>query len=392
MLTDLIIFLCLLSSFKFTYQVAISRDLSKSSRDSFPEPKHTQEIEDNSKWLLPDLPYKINRTDVLHDSSGIFLNSIYSYIVEELPEDGFIPETLNMYDIDKLQKSNMLITFQPKLYHENQKIHQFYNRINKFWFDVTRKLIKINNERIIAAELRIYRNSSLAKIRGSKISISAYCVDFYKRKTSIKNNISVIVDDDYSGWVRFNLTDCFKYWTKYPQDNEGVQLTATLIDDDTNAGKIRFKDLGMSGFSRIQERRPFLIGYFKDNRKINFYREMKKKNMFTTYSNNNNNNEADGKNSPGCNLKSKFVDLDQSDKFWVIAPRKYYTNYCAGSCGYLRVNNYYGYNYNWRNNYQRSTETCRPRRWKGKPFFYYINTSNYVLKYIYDNVASCECQ
>lgn len=179
-----------------------------------------------------------------------------------------------------------------------------------------------DNFEVIGAELKLYQK----KVPTS----TSYLLKVFQRpqnpkegkkmKKATQKNISA----DFTGWITIDVSQVFKDWLKNQSKNQTLYIT-TQRD-----GEI-FHPATTGIVFQNQEHEPFLLAFLQSNEAANiriprYLLAPKTKDLSTD-----NNETSESK----CRLRPMEVSFkDLGWHKWVIAPDKFTTGYCEGSCDF----------------------------------------------------------
>lgn len=331
------------------------------------------------------------------ESAAKFMINAYKIRANE-PNENVEPTEFDLTenDLRTINQSDVIITFMAQ-----QSQHGAggnYDGLERLWFDVKAAPAK---DQLISAQLRLYRkpNSKDLKDRGD-FSITAYRVLLAKDgETGMLLVDSVNTTIGQQGWITLDVTESLLYWMKHPAHNDGLYLSVRSIDRSSEETKP--EDIGMIGFEPVDERQPFMTGFFRNNENNDKARSTPPK--FSSFEDSNKSNkkrDITNQNSENsCKVEKLYLSFtNPSFDSKIIAPEGYHANYCSGECGFMtfseKVTNHSKFmSYGNLLHPERVPEPCcAPMKLSSINIIRYVD-DNTIKNEIWDNmsVASCGC-
>jgi len=405
-------------------------------------------------------PHHQSLSEAENHTLSIFMKDIFDLLTEQEGE-GILKPLLKEPDLQKLLQNPFHISDNNiKAINESDVIMSFANRGHqeesqwdyKYWFDIN-EWPRIDEDEILSAELRIYKENATNKAGGSEY----FKMKIYRRLADGSTNEALLLDSrslSYSdeGWYVLDVTSAVRLWQKDYLTNNGLQLEiteTTEADDQVSSGSSQQLLIPPQtvGLRSIRNAKPnqesFMVAYFRsledqikrsarregENRqkeeKRQARREKRSPNQRKNKRRNNNRKKFDSLDNDfmfggngmsdanvyrdfyggrtrfkGCQkrvLRVSFRDLNWQD--WIIAPDGYEAFYCHGECSFPLNSHMNATNHaivqtlvHLMKPDQVPKPCCAPTKLSGISVLYFDELSNVILKK-YRNmvVKSCGC-
>uniref|UniRef100_A0A672IRL6 Bone morphogenetic protein 7 n=1 Tax=Salarias fasciatus TaxID=181472 RepID=A0A672IRL6_SALFA len=365
---------------------------------------------------LPHRPRPHVRTT--NNAAPMFMLDLYNAISTDPPPRGYplhkpaLPTqsypVVTPQDSRFLDEADTVMSFA-NLVEQDQDL-LFHQHTREFRFDLSRIP---EGEAITAAELRIYKDFIREQHENKTFRVSVYQV--HEVKLLLLDQQNIWASDE--SWLVFDLTATSNLWLVKPEQNLGLHLFVEDIH-----GKRSPRLAGLVTGSRLQDRQPFLVVFFRANH-VRF-RSVRSAHGHRGRQSNRSKpqrtaqdalsasvcslsfistltaSDALGLSKEGCKkheLYVSFKDLGWQD--WIIAPEGYSAYYCEGECAFPLNSQMNATNHaivqtlvHFINPDAVPKPCCAPTQLHGISVLYFDDSSNVILKK-YRNmvVRACGC-
>lgn len=200
-------------------------------------------------------------------ASNFLINLYYSYNnghPSPVQDSNLIP---NEYLLN-MAKSNMVISFNNQIRKQQNNSNLSYKLNRRFWFNISDIQ---SDSKIIAAELRIYRNET-QQLKSNAQSFQMTLLQFVSNQGEIVNKsiVSIQINHQQKGWLRFNVTTALIDWLQFPDQNLGLYLQILALSNNNTV--ITDQDLNLQSIGIVNRRgskkyKPFMTAFIKLNAK-----------------------------------------------------------------------------------------------------------------------------
>ncbi|CAN9512511.1 unnamed protein product [Ophioblennius macclurei] len=365
---------------------------------------------------LPHRPRPHVRTTNI--AAPMFMLDLYNAVSADAPTHGYpvykpaLPTqsypVVTPQDNRFLDEADTVMSFANLVEQDQDPLFRRHSR--EFRFDLSRIP---EGEAITAAELRIYKDFIQERHENKTFRVSVYQVQQDPADSEVKllllDQQNIWASDE--SWLVFDLTTTSNLWLVKPEQNLGLHLFVEDIHGQRRSPRLA----GLVTGSRLQDRQPFLVVFFKANqvrfrsvrsahghkgRQSNRSKPQKtaqdaaKAVEAATVS------DALGLSKEGCKkheLYVSFKDLGWQD--WIIAPEGYSAYYCEGECAFPLNSQMNATNHaivqtlvHFINPEAVPKPCCAPTQLHGISVLYFDDSSNVILKK-YRNmvVRACGC-
>ncbi|KAJ8673361.1 hypothetical protein QAD02_004623 [Eretmocerus hayati] len=226
-------------------------------------PREQLEVEHEILSLLglPERPPRSHGTPQVRRSAPKFLLDIYKNALDSDNKNlSRLEYDLSGQDVRAIEQSDVIMSFGAKGHHVPGVRHE---RGKRLFFDVSEAS---QHERVLGAELRLYRSLAHAKspkFRGS-YSLTVYRVlrlEDGERELQYVNSVNTTGD----GWISLNVSAAMKHWLNEPRSNRGIYLS--VHPSDRHVHEVKPEDVGILGLKGHQavDKQPFMVGFFKSS-------------------------------------------------------------------------------------------------------------------------------
>ncbi|KFM76088.1 Protein 60A, partial [Stegodyphus mimosarum] len=297
-----------------------------------------QELEEEILHLLGLDHRPKPRNHDIYSSAPKYLLDVYKTLEEDnaVLHENLANATKNRSH-GALKDTDFIVSFVNKVHH--QYPHLRHERDRRFWFDMTET--SLQDEEIVGAELRIYRNLTSDHLhdKSTKYVLSLYAVSEINTNLNTLDFLDeIMISNEDTGWLIFNVTGRVMEWIAFPKKNLGLYLKIKSL---TVSHSVDPHDLGIVCSKGPEEFQPFMLAYFKTPNKqahVRTKRAIKKKQQETYYDHDTYNPYTGAgqerynsrRNCQRWTLYVSFRDLGWQD--WIIAPDGYGAFYCHGHC------------------------------------------------------------
>ncbi|XP_027195221.1 bone morphogenetic protein 7-like isoform X1 [Dermatophagoides pteronyssinus] len=281
-------------------------------------------------------------------ASNFLINLYYSYNnghPSPVQDSNLIP---NEYLLN-MAKSNMVISFNNQIRKQQNNSNLSYKLNRRFWFNISDIQ---SDSKIIAAELRIYRNET-QQLKSNAQSFQMTLLQFVSNHGEIVNKsiVSIQINHQQKGWLRFNVTTALIDWLQFPDQNLGLYLQIRALSNNNTV--ITDQDLNLQSIGIVNRRgskkyKPFMTAFIKLNAKNMLLTPSKRilrkklrirRNDADLFNSNSTESKypflKKGKASYKCQRHTLYVSFrDIKWDEWVIAPDGFSANYCHGICSF----------------------------------------------------------
>ncbi|XP_014234703.1 protein 60A [Trichogramma pretiosum] len=357
---------------------------------------------------------------------------------------------LSGQELRAIDQSDAIATFAARTHHVPGLRHE---RDKRLWFDVSE--LPTEGERLLGAELRIYRRSGLARNKhhhhhhqhssgDGSFSLSLYQVlgssgQGANADKELRYLDSVNASAGHDGWIALNCSAALASWVREPESNRGVYLSvlSSSGSDNSSSGhrEMRPDEIGLVGVKGTDDRQPFLVAFLKSSphskskqhnkkpllegssktrskretrrgrRKLGGGHDVSEYRSVNPYldpllQQQQQQQQQQQHNSRTCKIQTLYVsfrDLQWQD--WIIAPDGYDAYYCSGECNFPLNAHMNATNHaivqtlvHLVNPGKVPKPCCAPTKLSPISVLYFLDESNVILKK-YKNmvVKSCGC-
>lgn len=196
-------------------------------------------------------------------------------------------------------------------------------------------------EKITDTEFRIFKEPIYSGLKNVSWKNSTYVVRLYMvvhPAQVLELMATRILRSWESGWQGFEISRAGSTWAKSPEKNYGLELSVETLSQE----EIEVHHAGFVGFHGPQEKRPFVVSFFKHEgegrlsyKTFNTHLRSPRRRrsldaQFTSVGYNYRSSSA-----KACGRRTLYVsfrDLGWED--WIIAPEGYSAFYCYGECSF----------------------------------------------------------
>lgn len=352
------------------------------------------------KGKLPLVNKSSAHTFVMDVYNLLSENSVFNLIDSNLQKELF---DISSKDVNgHIRESNLIISqvsqetmpnekkvTNPNMENLKKETIPSMKKVINLWFNLTNIS---HRDRVINAELKIYRRiKNVPPMYNEKITIKLYRIsppDNEDQEEHFIDSVKVT-----SGWVTLNIKETLNYWIKYGKLNGG--LAVKVYSNNQLDKEISPEKFGIVGLQDDPEKSPFMVGYFQRTPV-----RISQPNLSLLDLNSVDESKVSSKGSATCrkeNLYVNFEDLNWQD--WMIIPRGYSANFCAGECNFPMKPDMFATNHAMiqllvalKDPSKAPLPCCAPSKLAPISLIYRIDDKTYVLKTKKNmSVESCAC-
>ncbi|XP_068736390.1 bone morphogenetic protein 7-like [Montipora capricornis] len=200
-------------------------------------------------------------------------------------------------------------------------------------------------EKITAAEFRIYKEQ-LSRRNAISWENSTYQIKLFQvvqPARMLKLLHTRVLRSWDSGWEAFDISLAGQEWAQEPTKNFGIEVSVrTLAGEELDP-----YDVGFVGFHGPQEKRPFLVSFFRGEQDVTYRRFFPQGPAVANERRSRRSPRAIGgqldstggadqqSNSKSCGRRMLYVSFERLGwQDWIIAPEGYSAFFCHGQCSF----------------------------------------------------------
>ena len=180
----------------------------------------------------------------------------------------------------------------------------------------------------------------MKQVKKAIITLSFFAMKVRQPGKDLQRLGVLVVRHWEKGWQAFDVTTAGLEWAKEPSKNFGIELSVR-----TMAGvEVNPFDIGFVGFHGPQEKRPFLVSFYRGDT----YRRFFPNHPFSPHSPRrrrsarslgpqlaNVGSSSKSGNHKSCSRRMLYVSFQRLGwQDWIIAPEGYSAFYCHGECSF----------------------------------------------------------